>query len=75
MDVAKFVKAREYEIKALQDGLRDAKKMLSSRAFQEVPRSMRRRTASHNPNRVPKKLRPRAKREVRLEADQANGKC
>ncbi|KAF1808831.1 POPLD-domain-containing protein [Eremomyces bilateralis CBS 781.70] len=64
IDVAKFVKAREYEIKALQDGLKDAKKMLSSRAFQEVPRTMRRRTASHNPNRVPKKLRPRAKREM-----------
>src|SRR2546421_6420854 len=54
VDVDKFVKAREYEIKALEDSMKRAKKGLSTRAFQNVPRDMRRRTASHNVKRVPK---------------------
>lgn len=36
----------------------------SSRAFQKVPRGLRRRTASHNPKRVPKRLRERANKEM-----------
>lgn len=36
----------------------------SKRAFQIVPRSMRRRTASHNVKRVPKRLRSRAQKEM-----------
>lgn len=64
IDVDKFVKAREFEIKALEDGMRRAKKSLSTRAFQHVPRDLRRRTASHNAKRVPKRLRARAEREV-----------
>ena len=42
-----------------------SKKALSSRAFQQVPKDMRRRTASHNVKRVPKRLRARAAKEVR----------
>ena len=42
-----------------------SKKALSSRAFQQVPRDLRRRTASHNVKRVPKRLRARAAKEVR----------
>lgn len=45
--------------------MRAAKKGLARRAFQEVPRELRRRTASHNPQRVPKRLRPRARREAK----------
>jgi ribonuclease P/MRP protein subunit POP1 len=45
--------------------MRAAKKGLSRRAFQDVPRELRRRTASHNPQRVPKRLRPRARQEAR----------
>lgn len=64
LNVDKFVKAREYEIKALEDGLKRSKQVLSQRAFQDVPKDLRRRTASHNVKRVPKRLRPRAVREV-----------
>ncbi|QIX01197.1 hypothetical protein AMS68_006714 [Peltaster fructicola] len=65
LDVDKFVKSREYEIRALEQGLVNSKKALSKRAFQLVPKDLRRRTASHNAKRVPKKLRARAKREMK----------
>lgn len=65
LDVAAYVGAREYEIRALEAGMEKSKGALMSRAFQKVPRSLRRRTASHNVKRVPKRLRSRAKREVR----------
>ena len=64
LDVDKFVKAREYEIQALEEGMARSKKALNRRAFQQVPKDLRRRTASHNVKRVPKKLRERGKREV-----------
>jgi ribonuclease P/MRP protein subunit POP1 len=37
---------------------------LAQRAFQDVPRSLRRRSASHNVKRVPKPLREKATREM-----------
>ena len=64
VDVDKFVRSREFEIKALEDGMKNAKQSLARRAFQNVPRDLRRRTASHNAKRVPKRLRARARREV-----------
>lgn len=64
LNVEKFVKAREFEIKALEEGMKKSKKFLSQRAFQSVPRDLRRRTASHNVKRVPKRLRAKAAREV-----------
>lgn len=64
LDVSTFVKAREYEIKAMETSMGCSKKALSSRAFQQVPRELRRRTASHNVKRVPKRLRARARKEV-----------
>lgn len=64
LDVAAYVGAREFEIRALEAGVERSKAALNTRAFQSVPRSMRRRTASHNVKRVPKRLRARAKREV-----------
>jgi len=66
LDVSAFVKAREYEIKALEASMGASKKALSTRAFQQVPRELRRRTASHNVKRVPKRLRGRAAKEVRV---------
>lgn len=65
LDVDKFVKSRQYEIRALEDGMAKSKKALTTRAFQHVPKELRRRTASHNVKRVPKRLQPRAKKEVR----------
>jgi ribonuclease P/MRP protein subunit POP1 len=67
VDVNQFVRAREYEIRALENGIRAAKHGLSTRAFQAVPRSMRRRTASHNVARVPKRLRSKAQKQVGLD--------
>ena len=64
LDVDKFVKSREYEIRALEQGLARSKKALTKRAFQQVPKELRRRTASHNVKRIPKRLRERGKREM-----------
>ena len=66
LDVASFVKARVYEINALEKSMQKSKKALTMRAFQQVPRAMRRRTASHNVKKVPRRLRRRAEREVSL---------
>ncbi|KAK5656227.1 hypothetical protein OQA88_4988 [Cercophora sp. LCS_1] len=63
LDLQKFINAREFEIKALEESRRKCKATSATRAFQQVPRDMRRRTASHNVKRVPKRLRARAKRE------------
>lgn len=64
LDVDKFVKAREYEIRGLEDGLIRSKKALSKRAFQDVPQELRRRTGAHDVHRLPNKLRRRAGKEV-----------
>ena|ERR1700749_4831687 len=67
IDVSKFVKAREEEIKALENAIKTSKASAAINAFQEVPRSMRRRTGSHNVKRIPKRLRARASRQVGLD--------
>ncbi|KAJ8610726.1 hypothetical protein MRB53_038368 [Persea americana] len=64
LDVDKFVKAREYEIRALEESMSQSKRALNTRAFQQVPKDLRRRTASHNAKRMPKRLRARARREM-----------
>jgi len=64
LDLQKFINAREFEIRALEESMRKCKGANASRVFQQVPRAMRRRTASHNSKRVPKRLRERAKREM-----------
>ncbi|KAL4924759.1 ribonuclease P/MRP protein subunit POP1 [Aspergillus undulatus] len=64
LDAAAYLKAREFEIRSLESGIQRSKAALTTRAFQQVPRSLRRRTASHNVKRVPGRLRARAKREM-----------
>lgn len=64
LNISAFVKAREFEIAALDQSMRKARKGLNSRAFQQVPRHMRRRTASHNVKKIPKRFRKRAAKEV-----------
>lgn len=66
LDVSTFVKAREYEIKAMESSMGSSKKSSSTRAFQQVPKDLRRRTASHNVKKVPKRLRARAAKEVQF---------
>ncbi|KUI62128.1 Ribonucleases P/MRP protein subunit POP1 [Cytospora mali] len=63
LDLQAFLSARQFEIKALEDGMRKSKALNNRRAFQLVPRGMRRRTASHNVKKLPKRLRARAKDE------------
>lgn len=69
LDVAAYSAARAFEIQALEEGMQRSKNALTTRAFQKVPRSLRRRTASHNVKRVPRRLRARAKREVFIDID------
>ncbi|KAL7920032.1 ribonucleases P/MRP protein subunit POP1 domain-containing protein [Trichoderma austrokoningii] len=64
LDLVAFVAAHEFEIRALEKSMAASKAVRSSRAFQQVPRGLRRRTASHNPKRVPRRLRARARREM-----------
>jgi len=65
LDLQAFLKSREFEIKALEDGMRRSKASRTQRAFQQVPRDLRRRTASHNVKKVPRRLRNRAAGEMR----------
>lgn len=63
LDLQSFLAAREFEIHALTSGMRSSKAVNNRRAFQQLPRGMRRRTASHNVKKLPKRLRSRAERE------------
>lgn len=64
LDVPAFVAGRAYESDQLESAMERSKKSSRKRAFQTPPRSMRRRTASHNVDRVPKRLRARARAEM-----------
>ncbi len=64
LDLQRFLSTREFEITALETSMRKCKAANATRVFQQVPRAMRRRTASHNVKRVPKRLRERARREM-----------
>ncbi|KAJ2785009.1 Ribonucleases P/MRP protein subunit pop1 [Coemansia interrupta] len=66
--VEAFVEARAFEINALQRSLDDARGSGNARAFQTLARHLRRRAASHNIKRVPKRLRARAAEEARRSA-------
>lgn len=64
LKVAEFVSSREFELKELQLAMRTSKSANSTRVFQSLPRKLRRRTASHNVKRIPKRMRNRAMREM-----------
>lgn len=64
LDLQAFLSAHEFEIRSFEQSMATSKAAGTSRAFQQVPRGLRRRTASHNPKRVPKRLRARAMREA-----------
>ncbi|KAK7426825.1 Ribonucleases P/MRP protein subunit pop1 [Neonectria magnoliae] len=64
LDLQAFLAAHEFEIRCLEESMATSKAVGSSRAFQKVPRGLRRRTASHNPKRVPQRLRARARKEM-----------
>lgn len=64
-----FISSRQYEIKQLQLAMNNSKSAGCTRVFQALPRRLRRRTASHNVKRIPKRMRNRAIREM-LKNDQ-----
>ncbi|KAK0387928.1 hypothetical protein NLU13_4173 [Sarocladium strictum] len=64
LDLQAFVAAHEFEIRSLEQSMATSKAISATRAFQQVPRGLRRRTASHNPKRVPRRLRARAQKEM-----------
>ncbi|EEB09381.1 RNase P and RNase MRP subunit [Schizosaccharomyces japonicus yFS275] len=68
IDVEKFLSARSFEIRAFQDAMKRSKDSSSQRAFQSLPRCLRRRAASHNVRRIPKALRQRALYEMSLQS-------
>ncbi|KAF3918000.1 hypothetical protein ABW21_db0202355 [Orbilia brochopaga] len=62
-DVASFVGSREYEIKSLLSSMNSSRHAQRKRAFQSLPRELRRRTAAHDASRVPKRIRGIARAE------------
>jgi|SRR5579862_8650403 len=55
----------------IQCSITDYRGVLAQRAFQDVPRSLRRRSASHNVKRVPRRLREKAAREMLADGTKA----
>lgn len=64
LSVPEFLESREYEIRAFELSQLSTKAASSTRVFQALPRSLRRRAASHNVKRIPPRLRRRAIREM-----------
>ncbi|KAI6282494.1 hypothetical protein MCOR27_003726 [Pyricularia oryzae] len=69
-----FLEALQSSIGGLEKAMRKSKASGTKRAFQQVPRDMRRRTASHNPKRVPGRLRARARVEMASDNTPAKSK-
>ncbi|KAI5967717.1 POP1 [Candida margitis] len=65
LNVPEFIESRKYEINAFELSQLKSKQALNSRCFQNLPRSMRRRAASHHISRIPKRLRSKALREMK----------
>ena len=64
LNVQSFLNARGFELNALDESMRRTRVSNSTRAFQRVPITLRRRAAAHNYKRVPKRLQKRARREM-----------
>lgn len=62
VNVVDFVEARATELNSMQKALKHKGK--GKRVFQTLPRHMRRRAMSHNPKRLPRRLREAAAKEV-----------
>lgn len=65
LNLQAFLNSQEFAIKAFEESMRHTKGESTTRAFQQVPRGLRRRAASHNVKRVPKKLRWKAIKEMK----------
>ncbi|ERS98367.1 hypothetical protein HMPREF1624_05151 [Sporothrix schenckii ATCC 58251] len=62
LDLTGFISALEQEIGDLHSTIKHRRDDRVEKAYQRVPRDMRRRTASHNARRVPRRLRQQARR-------------
>lgn len=67
LNIPEYLAAREFEIRALDSAMIKSKNSSASRVFQALPRTLRRRTASHNVRRIPKRMRRKALREMGLQ--------
>ncbi|KAI9621670.1 hypothetical protein KEM48_007643 [Puccinia striiformis f. sp. tritici PST-130] len=65
LDVEKFINSRAFEIGAMERSMKLAREASGKRSFQTLPRHLRRRAASHFARRVPTKLRPKARFEMK----------
>lgn len=65
LDLDELLAARKSEILALQRAMAHARSSAHTRAWQLLPRHLRRRAASHNPLRLPRRLRGKAHAELR----------
>ncbi|KAK9347878.1 ribonucleases P/MRP protein subunit POP1-domain-containing protein [Lipomyces starkeyi] len=65
LDVAAFVSSRKYEIQQLSASMRKSKAIQKQQTFQVVPRSLRRRAASHHVRFLPPRFRERAQQEYK----------
>lgn len=64
IEVSSAIQSRSNEIKSLQHSLKVATTSSTTRAWQQLPRSERRRAASHNLLRLPKRLRSKGLHEL-----------
>ena len=64
LEVESALAARSFQIKAMLSAMRNARASQTTRAWQLLPRYMRRRAASHNLLRLPKPFRAKALREM-----------
>ncbi|KAK9367598.1 ribonucleases P/MRP protein subunit POP1-domain-containing protein [Lipomyces kononenkoae] len=65
LDVGAFVSSRKYEIQQLSDSMRKSKAIQKQQTFQVVPRSLRRRAASHHIRFLPPRFREQAQQEYK----------
>lgn len=70
--VDQFINSRQFEIKQLQSAMHKSANSNATRVFQALPRKLRRRTASHNVKRIPKRMRNRALQEMMKSDKEAN---
>ncbi|KAI0373884.1 POP1-domain-containing protein [Pilatotrama ljubarskyi] len=64
LDVEKFAESRAFEINAMHEAMQNARSNSTQRAWQQLPRHLRRRAASHDVRRVPLRLRDKARAEM-----------
>ncbi|KAJ3180303.1 hypothetical protein HDU87_002182 [Geranomyces variabilis] len=75
ISVVEFAEARAFEIRAMEKALENStEKSGVARVFQTVPRHMRRRAASHNIKRLPKRLHARAQAQMDNDPKQGRSK-